>query len=540
MKKLTLFVCASMLISLVGLNMIFVGSATAKPISHTITLSNINWTSGGVSGVGSDGTGTIAISGIGSSSVVQALLYWHGIDQTSNGGDGVYDNANISIDGNGITGVNIGDSTTNCWGPGSSTAYRADVTAFVTGDGSYAIAGMAAKAGHSANGASLIVTFDDGNDANNRDLAIFEGNDSDTTGFPGEDLGWHSSLPGINYNGGPVFAELHLADGQAYGDGPVTYATANGSLTIPDTVAIYDGISVPDEGNGRLGFGQGLYDVEFFDITSAFGGIPGTVTLNMDGQDTGPDCLGLIVLALDLEPGSAPPALLNITLAPPSAVNCVNEDHTMVATVVDDSNAPVVGRDVNFLINSGPNSGLSSTIVTDSAGVASWTYSSLNPGVDNIQACFVDDNSEQQCAFATKTWEICNEPPDCSAAVPTPKSCLWPPNHKYRSVNISGVTDPDGDPIIISIASITSDEPTATALGAGGGLHAPDAMGIGTDTALIRAERSGLGNGRWYEINFTADDGNGGTCVGSVAVQVPHDDEACDAIDDGQQYDATQ
>jgi len=36
MKKLTLFVCASMLISLVGLNMIFVGSATAKPISHTI------------------------------------------------------------------------------------------------------------------------------------------------------------------------------------------------------------------------------------------------------------------------------------------------------------------------------------------------------------------------------------------------------------------------------------------------------------------------------------------------------------------------
>jgi len=518
MKKLTLFVCASMLISLVGLNMIFVGSATAKPISHTITLSNINWTSGGVSGVGSVGTGTIAISGIGSNSVVQALLYWHGIDNGS--ANAVYDNANVSINGNDITGVNIGDSTTNCWGSGSSTAYRADVTAFVTGDGNYTIAGMAAKAGHSANGASLIVTFEDGNDANNRDLAIFEGNDSDTTGFPGEDEGWHSSLPGINYNGGSVFAELHLADGQNAGDGPVTYATANGSLTISDSVAIYDGISVPDEGNGRLGLGQGLYDVEFFDITSAFGNTPGIVTLNIDGQDTGPDCLGLIVLALDLEPGSAPPPMQNISLAPASAKNCVNEDH--------------------FLINSGPNSGLSSTIVTDSAGVASWTYSSLNPGVDNIQACFVNDNSEQQCAFATKTWEICNEPPDCSAAVPTPKSCLWPPNHKYRSVNISGVTDPDGDPIIISITSITSDEPTATALGAGGGLHAPDAMGIGTDTALIRAERSGLGNGRWYEINFTADDGNGGTCVGSVAVQVPHDDEACDAIDDGQQYNATQ
>lgn len=536
MKKLTLFLCASMLISLVGLNMIFVGSATAKPISHTITLSNIDWTSGGVSGVGSVGTGTITISGIGSNPVVQALLYWHGIDSS---GDGVYDNANVSINGNGITGVNIGDSTTNCWGSGSSTAYRADVTAFVPGDGSYTIAGMAAKAGHSANGASLIVIFDDGNAANNRDLAIFEGNDSDTTGFPGEDLGWHSSLPGINYNGGPVFAELHLADGQAAGDGPVTYATANGSLTIPDSVGIYDGVSVPDEGNGRLPLGQGLYDVEFFDITSAFGGIPGTVTLNMDGQDTGSDCLGLIVLALDLEPGSAPPPMQNISLAPASAKNCVNEDHTVVATIIDDNDDPVVGRDVDFLITSGPNSGLSSTIVTDSAGVASWTYSGSNPGVDNIQACFVDDNSEEQCAVATKTWEICNEPPDCSAAVPTPKSCLWPPNHKYHSVNISGVTDPDGDPITILIDSITSDEPTATALGAGGGLHAPDAMGISTDTALIRAERSGLGNGRWYEINFTADDGNGGTCVGSVAVQVPHN-KVCDAIDDGQQYDATQ
>ncbi len=29
--------------------------------------------------------------------------------------------------------------------------------------------------------------------------------------------------------------------------------------------------------------------------------------------------------------------------------------------------------------------------------------------------------------------------------------------------------------------------------------------------------------GRVYEISFTADDGNGGSCTGSVTVGVPHD-----------------
>jgi len=156
-----------------------------------------------------------------------------------------------------------------------------------------------------------------------------------------------------------------------------------------------------------------------------------------------------------------------------------------------------------------------------------------------------------------------NQPPDCSEAY-ADQECLWPPNHKMVPVSILGVTDPDGDPISITITGITSDEPTATAKGAGGAKHAPDADGVGTDTASLRAERSGSGlekgksgagpgNGRVYEITFTASDGRGGECVGTVQVVVPHDhrrpdvdpphngpDHLCDAIDDGQIYDATQ
>jgi len=119
-------------------------------------------------------------------------------------------------------------------------------------------------------------------------------------------------------------------------------------------------------------------------------------------------------------------------------------------------------------------------------------------------------------------------------------------NHKFVAVNILGVTDPDGDPVNITITGITSDEPTASDEGAGGAKHAPDAAGVGTDTADLRAERSGGGNGggngRVYEISFTASDDMGGECGGSVIVCVPHDQsgEDCECIDDGQIYDATQ
>jgi hypothetical protein len=133
-----------------------------------------------------------------------------------------------------------------------------------------------------------------------------------------------------------------------------------------------------------------------------------------------------------------------------------------------------------------------------------------------------------------------NQPPDCAKAYASP-DCLWPPNNKMVPVNIMGVTDPDGDPVTITITSVTSDEPTSTALGAGGPKAAPDASGVGSSSAMIRAERSGNGDGRVYVINFTGEDGKGGMCNASVVVKVPHDQssKSCPAVDSGQKYDAT-
>ena len=134
-----------------------------------------------------------------------------------------------------------------------------------------------------------------------------------------------------------------------------------------------------------------------------------------------------------------------------------------------------------------------------------------------------------------------NQAPNVTAAHPS-MDCLWPPNHKFVDITIEGVTDPDNDPVTITITNITSDEPTASIEGAGGAEHAPDAYGVGTDTASLRAERSGTGNGRVYEIAFVASDGKGGETEGNVTVCVPHDRRkgTCDCIDDGQNYDATE
>lgn len=134
----------------------------------------------------------------------------------------------------------------------------------------------------------------------------------------------------------------------------------------------------------------------------------------------------------------------------------------------------------------------------------------------------------------------CNQPPDCSQAAASIDT-LWPPNHKFVEISVIGVTDPDGDPITITIDGISQDELVDTY---GDGRFTPDGQGIGTDTAQVRAERTGTkkvpGNGRVYHIAFTASDDKGAECSGEVLVGVPHDQgQGSVPIDDGPLYDST-
>jgi hypothetical protein len=129
-----------------------------------------------------------------------------------------------------------------------------------------------------------------------------------------------------------------------------------------------------------------------------------------------------------------------------------------------------------------------------------------------------------------------NEPPDCDQAKADP-ALLWPPNHKFREIAITGGTDADGDPVTITVTGISQDEPLEALRH---GNFEPDGSGVGTDTAHVRAERQGGGNGRVYLIEFVAEDDKGGECEGFVTVCVPsHDDSVEVCVNDRATYDST-
>jgi hypothetical protein len=139
--------------------------------------------------------------------------------------------------------------------------------------------------------------------------------------------------------------------------------------------------------------------------------------------------------------------------------------------------------------------------------------------------------------LATTTVTIVNAPPDCSKARASIAE-LFPPNHKLVRVSVESVTDPDGDPLAITVNQVRQDEPT-NALGDGN--TCPDAVGTGTSTVSVRAERSGQGDGRVYHLLFVAADGRGGTCGGEVTVCVPHDQgrSGGSCVDQGPVFDST-
>jgi len=128
------------------------------------------------------------------------------------------------------------------------------------------------------------------------------------------------------------------------------------------------------------------------------------------------------------------------------------------------------------------------------------------------------------------TFAVINSPPNCDQVTAVPAQ-IWPPDHRLVTVKLAGLTDPDHDPITAKIVRVTQDEPL------GPGNHRPDAVVGFTDTCQLRAERAGNGNGRVYTLWYTASDGRGGECEGSVKVCVPHDRHDVECIDDGPEGD---
>jgi len=162
-----------------------------------------------------------------------------------------------------------------------------------------------------------------------------------------------------------------------------------------------------------------------------------------------------------------------------------------------------------------PSVGVGGTTLTFKLVVSDGQANSVDEGTVNIVNIHVLDT---------------NDPPVCTLAQPSVAS-LWPPNHTMVPVTIMGVTDPNNQTVTFTFPAVTQDEPVN---GLGDGDTSPDAA-VSGNQILLRAERAGTGNGRVYVVQFTASDGQGGSCTGTVTVSVPHSKKVT-AIDSGQNF----
>jgi hypothetical protein len=141
----------------------------------------------------------------------------------------------------------------------------------------------------------------------------------------------------------------------------------------------------------------------------------------------------------------------------------------------------------------------------------------------------VDDGTGNTSSdLAAVTVVNVNDPPVAVNARPS-TAVLWPPDHRMVKVTVVGVYDPNNN-AGVKITGVTQDEATN---GLGDGDTAIDAVISGDGTSvLLRAERSGKGDGRVYRVHFVATDLEG-SVPGVVEVLVPKNKKAERAIKSG-------
>lgn len=118
---------------------------------------------------------------------------------------------------------------------------------------------------------------------------------------------------------------------------------------------------------------------------------------------------------------------------------------------------------------------------------------------------------------------------------------LWPPNHKYKTVNVtdlvasaSDLCDAGVNLNSVKISKVTSDEPNNSA----GDGNTTDDIVIAADckSVQVRSERKGNSDGRVYTITFKVTDSSGNSSTVNAKVTVPHSQNGAGAVDSGPQY----
>jgi len=253
-----------------------------------------------------------------------------------------------------------------------------------------------------------------------------------------------------------------------------------------------------------------------------------TVTFLLDGQSGGPafvQTIAITVPGADLAVVKTGPALVTegdtytYTLSvtnngPANATSVVVTDPLPANSTFVSASAGCVAAAGTVTCTIG-NLAAGATVSRSITVVAGSAGSSLT-NTATVSAFQSDPNLTNNTSTVVT---VLNHDPVCTAV--TAGGILWPPNHKFRLRTLTGATDPDGNPIVTTVLGVTQDEPLN---GKADGNTSPDAKpGPLSNQVRLRAERSGLGDGRVYRISYQVTDGLGGQCSGVVIVGVPHD-----------------
>jgi predicted extracellular nuclease len=115
--------------------------------------------------------------------------------------------------------------------------------------------------------------------------------------------------------------------------------------------------------------------------------------------------------------------------------------------------------------------------------------------------------------------DVCDEIAPVFEEVSVTPDVLWPPNHQYVDVTATVVVSDNFDPNpMVELVSVESNEPDD---GLGDGDTADDIVIVDTYHVMLRAERSGTGEGRIYTITYKVTDACGNSAMYSVTVTVP-------------------
>ena len=331
----------------------------------------------------------------------------------------------------------------------------------------------------------------------------------------------------------------------------LTYGTylgssASGTITIQNVLPIAQDDSYTLDEDMPLnvaasGILENDSDLEGSSLTALLASSPayGTLTLNPDGSFTyipSQDYNGTDSFSYTVNDGSqnSAEAVVSLTIAPVQDAPVAYDDSSstpedtpiLFDVLVNDHDAD--GDNLTVTSVGMPAHGTSST----DGSLVTYTPAPGYSGTDSFDYT-VSDGFQSDTGTVNVNISSVNYSPICTNAAPSTGIWIWPPNKEFVAVHISGLTDPDGDPLLTTITGIYQDEPVKG--------NTPTGTGLGTDTASVYSDRDGNGNGRVYHILYSVSDGMGGTCQGKVRVGV-FDNQGgggLDPIDGGPLYDST-